>query len=117
MLERDYYIRVPKDKKAMEDYDFGIQKVHQMDEWILNQQDFDILYRTKVFELINNECDIIIDTYEEEVLVYDEIESAVKIIEKLIGSIQKNEEKELLLKLNQMLKTALDYNTLVGFDF
>ena len=33
-MERMRYIRVPKDIKAMEDYEYGVQKAEQMEELI-----------------------------------------------------------------------------------
>ena len=32
-MERMRYIRVPKDIKTMEDYEYGVQKVEQMEEF------------------------------------------------------------------------------------
>lgn len=112
-MERNKYIRVPKDKKAMEDYDFGIQKEEQMEEMLLSEEQYDKLNEIGVFEIINQTCDIIIDEYEEEVLELSKIPIALEAVEKLI----KDNESEELLRLREMLELAVSYNTIVGFDF
>ena len=112
-MERNKYIRVPKDKKALEDYDFGIQKEEQMEEMVLSEEQYEKLNKIGVFEIINQTCDIIIDEYEEEVLELIKIPTALEVIEKLI----KDNESEELLRLKKMLELAVSYNTIVGFDF
>ncbi len=39
-MEREKYIRVPKNKKAMEYYDYGIQKEEQMEEMVLSEEQY-----------------------------------------------------------------------------
>ena len=65
-MEREKYIRVPKNKQAMEDYDYGIQKEEQMEEMVLSEKQYSKLDEIGVFDIINEKCDIIIDEYEEE---------------------------------------------------
>ena len=43
-MERMRYIRVPKDIKAMEDYEYGVQKDEQMEELILSESQYSIFY-------------------------------------------------------------------------
>ena len=112
-MKRDKYIRVPKDKKAMEDYDFGIQKEEQMEEMILSEEQYNKLSEIGVFDIISEKCDIIIDEYEEEVLELSKIPIALEVVEKLIN----NNENEELLRLKEMLNLAVLYSTIVGFDF
>ena len=112
-MERDKYIRVPKDKKAMEDYDFGIQKEEQMEEMVLSEEQYNKLHETGVFDVINEKCDIIIDEYEEEVLELSKIPTALEVVTQLIN----NNQNEELLRLKEMLNLAVLYNTIVGFDF
>ena len=112
-MERNKYIRVPRDKKAMEDYDFGIQKEEQLEEMVLSEEQYNKLNEIGVFEIINQACDIIIDEYEEEVLELSKIPTALEVIEKLI----RDNESEELLRLREMLELAVSYNTIVGFDF
>ena len=112
-MERNKYIRVPRDNKAMEDYDFGIQKEEQLEEMVLSEEQYNKLNEIGVFEIINQACDIIIDEYEEEVLELSKIPTALEVIEKLI----RDNESEELLRLREMLELAVSYNTIVGFDF
>ena len=67
-MERMRYIRVPKDIKAMEDYEYRVQKDEQMEELILSESQYSVFYSLKVFHLINEESVVIIDDYEVEVL-------------------------------------------------
>lgn len=113
MIEREKYIRVPKDKKAMEDYDYGVQKEEQMEEMILSEEQYNKLHQTGVFDIINERCDIIIDEYEEEVLELGKIPIAIEVVSQLINH-NKNED---LVKLKEILNLAMAYKTIVGFDF
>ena len=108
-MERMRYIRVPKDIKAMKDYDYGVQK----EELILSESQYSVFYTLKVFHLINEECDVIIDDYEEEVLSLEKIPLALKIVNKII----QNYNDINLLKFKNMLELAIKYRTIVGFDF
>ena len=112
-MERMRYIRVPKDIKAMEDYEYGVQKDEQMEELILSESQYSVFYSLKVFHLINEECDVIIDDYEEEVLSLEKIPLALKIVNKII----QNYDDINLLKFKNMLELAIKYKTIVGFDF
>ena len=108
-MERMRYIRVPKDIKAMKDYDYGVQKDEQMEELILSESQ----YSVKVFQLINEECDVLIDDYEEEVLSLEKIPLALRIVNKII----QNSNDINLIKFKNMLELAIKYRTIVGFDF
>ncbi len=112
-MERKRYIRVPKDKKAMQDYDYGIQKEEQMEEMILSEEQYNKLDKLGIFDIINEKCNIIIDEYEEELLELDKIPIAIEAIEQLIND-DKDEE---LVRLMEILNLAISYNTIVGFDF
>ena len=112
-MERKKYIRVPKNKQAMKDYDYGIQKEEQMEEMVLSEKQYSKLDEIGVFDIINEKCDIIIDEYEEEVLELDKIPIALEIVTQLIND-NKNEE---LVRLKEMLNLAITCKTIVEFDF
>ena len=112
-MEREKYIRVPKNKQAMEDYDYGIQKEEQMEEMVLSEKQYSKLDEIGVFDIINEKCDIIIDEYEEEVLELDKIPIALEIVTQLIND-NKNEE---LVRLKEMLNLDITCKTIVEFDF
>ena len=113
-MNRERYIRIPKDKKAMEDYDYGIQTPEQMVELVLSEEDYTFLEKVKVFDLINQQCDVIIDDYEEEILDIFKIQQAIDVVNNLLAKYNDN---ELLVKLKEYLEYELKYGTLVGFDF
>ena len=112
-MEREKYIRVPKNKHAMQDYDYGIQKEEQMEEMVLSEKQYSKLDDIGFFDIINEKCDIIIDEYEEEVLELDKIPIALEIVTQLIND-NKNEE---LVRLKEMLNLAITCKTIVEFDF
>lgn len=112
-MEREKFIRVPKNKKAMEDYNYGIQKEEQMEAMVLSEEQYNKLDEVGVFDIINEKCDIIIDEYEEEVLELDKIPIALEAVTQLIND-NKYEE---LVRLREMLNLAITYKTIVGFDF
>ena len=112
-MEHIRYIRVPKDTKAMKDYDYGVQKDEQMEELILSESQYSVFYTLKVFQLINEECDVLIDDYEEEVLSLEKIPLALKIVNKII----QNSNDINLIKFKNILELAIKYRTIVGFDF
>ena len=112
-VERERFIRVPKDEKAMEYYDYGIQKKEQMEELILTEEKYEYLDKIGIFNKINEKCDIIIDDYEEEILELERIPKALDVVNQFINNYA-NEE---LIQLKRMLNLAVEHKTLVGFDF
>ncbi|EHI99574.1 hypothetical protein CDLVIII_2984 [Clostridium sp. DL-VIII] len=49
-MERDRYIRVPKNNKAIEDYEYGVQESEQMVDFVLrNYSQYNILLRQYLF--------------------------------------------------------------------
>lgn len=83
-MERERFIRVPKNKKAMEDYDYGVQQKEQMEEMILSEQQYKVLEDMMVFDKINERCNTLIDDYEEEVLALEKIPLALEVLNQLI---------------------------------
>lgn len=118
-MNRVRYISVPKDKKAMDDYDYGKESPQQNIEWILNSNEFDILWNLGVFNELNCKCDIIIDDFEAEVITYDKLHIAAETIENILTNIKTEEVKayEVILKLQKMILTAIEVKTLIAFDF
>ncbi|MDF2804818.1 MAG: hypothetical protein K0S61_4723 [Anaerocolumna sp.] len=118
-MKRDRYIRVPKDNKAMEDYDYGVQEPEQMIEWLLNDEEYTILSTLKIFDELNNQCDIIIDDFEEETIAFDKLDIANNTINMILNKIQSSQVKnyELVTKLQDMILSAIERKTLIAFDF
>ncbi|WBW97308.1 hypothetical protein [Oceanirhabdus sp. W0125-5] len=118
-MKRDRYIRVPKDGKAAEDYDYGVQKPSQMIDWILNEEEYYKLDLLEVFNELNIGCNIIIDDFEEEVIIYDKLDKALDIVDKIIikNQASKKDNIEVLNKLKDMVIYAIENKTIVAFDF
>lgn len=112
-MERERFIRVPKDAKAMEDYDCGVQKNDQIEEMILTEQQYKILNDMELFDKINDKCDVIIDDFEEEVIELDKIPLALEVVVQL----SKNNSSAELLEVKKMFELALNFKTIIGFDF
>lgn len=112
-MERERFIRVPKDAKAMEDYDYGILKKEQLVEMVLSEEQFHELYDMGIFDSINDKCDIIIDDYEEEILALDKIPTAMEVVCQFMADYSNKELEE----LKKIFELAIQYKTIVGFDF
>lgn len=112
-MERKRYIRVPKNRQAMEKYNYGIQEKEEMEEMILNEEQYMILEDFGVFDKINQKCDILIDDYEEEEIKLDKIPLALEVVNQIIKANRSVE----LLKLREMLNLAMHYKTMIEFDF
>ena len=52
-MSRERMIRVPKDVKAMYDFDYGVQESDQMEEVVLTEKEFIELDSIGAFDLIN----------------------------------------------------------------
>ena len=108
-MDRQRYISVPKNKKAMEAYDLG----EEMIEWKLTESEFNILFNSGVFHQLNEECDVIIDDFESEIIDVDRLSTAEAVILKLQESVN-NKEIEHLYNL---ILEAIKNETLIAFDF
>lgn len=112
-MNRQRYITVPLDKEAMNLYDMGEEEIENSLQWILTEEEFDTLNNADFFKQINNICNVIIDDYESEIIQGNDLKKAYKIIclfyEQTPSSINE--------KLKTYIKTALDENTLIAFDF
>ena len=76
-------IRVPKDVKAMYDFDYRVQESDQMEEVVLTEKEFIELDSIGAFDLINEKCQVIIDDYEEEIIELEKIPVALEVIMQL----------------------------------
>lgn len=113
IMERKRYIKVPKNERSMNDYDYGVQNNEQTEILILDDNQYMTLNKIGIFNEINKKCDIIIDDYEEEVLEFKKIPVALDIVDEFILHY-KNDE---LVKLKEMLNLASMYKTFIAFDF
>lgn len=112
-MNRDRHVIVPKDSKAMNDYDFDMHTPEQIYLWKMTDNEFKNLWKMGIFHKINNACNVLIDDYEEEVIPFEKLQQAKEIIE---HALQKNYIKE-LNKLYEMICDAIKRKTLIAFDF
>ncbi len=102
---RSRYLTVPKNKKGIEEYYSGAEHTDNMIEVVLEESEFDVLYKNNVFKRINIRCGLMIDDYESEIITIEEIEKCKNIID---------EEKGTFLK---MANEAIKCKTFLALDF
>ena len=112
-MDRQRYISVPKNKEAMEAYDLGEERPEAMVEWKLTEDEFNILYNCGVFHQLNEECSVIIDDFESEVIDVKGLNTAEVVTLKLKDCVN-NKEIE---RLYDLILEAIKNQTLIAFDF
>lgn len=112
-MYREKIIQVPKNEKAMKDYDYGMENPEEIEEVVFSEEESKILDDIGIFHIINEKCDIIIDEYEEEWLELEKIPVALDAVNQVINC----GTNEALDKLKKILEMALTYKTMVSFVF
>jgi len=112
-MNRQRYITIPLDEEAIEAYDMGEEEIENSIQWILTEEEFDLLNNADVFKQINNECGVIIDDFESEIIQGNNLEKAYKII----CLFYEDTPNSIIERLKNYIKTAFDRNTLIAFDF
>jgi hypothetical protein len=107
-------IIVPKNKEAEKDLDFDKAKKSQLIELHLNDEEFILLYKKGVFELINEIGSTSIDDYEDASLIGEENISNVMAALKLKNVLF---EDDLIMKIICLFEAALNNKTGVYFYF
>ena len=102
---KEKYITVPINAEGMNDYQEGREGTENMEEFILPEEEFDTLDRHKVFDIINDKCDLLIDIYESETVTAEQLQSVYKEISFMKG-----------VWLNAVNK-AIEYGTCIYLDF
>ncbi|WP_167956783.1 hypothetical protein [Anaerosporobacter faecicola] len=85
----------------------------QMEELVLLDEQYTLLEQLKLYDQINDQCDVIIDDNEEEVLSLEKIPLALEVVNKMLDETTNKD----LIKIKGLLELALKYKTIVGFDF
>lgn len=114
-MRQYYYISVPKDKVAQEALEFNRATDEQLLEMKLNEEKFRLLDKADIFYLINDECNTVIDEYEEDSIT--ELELLDKCIKLLDNFKADGELKELIDKLIELVKEARSRKTGIFFYF
>ena len=70
-MDRQRFISVPKNIKSIEKYYYGEETKEDMIEWKLSESEFNSLFESGVFDLLNNYCESLIDDFESETIGLD----------------------------------------------
>lgn len=107
------YLTIPLDKIAVENYYNEVENHVNTLEWNISENEFKQLQESKVFEIINNHCNLMIDDFESEIIDKDNVEKALECIKEAYNKNQNITLKSLLLYAEK----ALEYKTIIAFDF
>lgn len=98
-------LTVPKNKKGIDECEYGIQNTDNLVEATLDEDEFDILWRRGIFKSINDHCDLMIDDYESEDISAENLRKCLDVISEIPG------------KFYEMAQLAIKYNTFLQLDF
>lgn len=104
-MVKEKYITVPKNEAGMADYAAGREGTENMEEFILPEKEFETLDRHRVFDIINEKCDLMIDIYESEKVTADQLKKVNREIRPIKGT------------WTEAVDRAIKYNTCVFLDF
>lgn len=105
MMYKAKYITVPKNDAGIYEYDHGIEGTENVEEFILPEDEFEILDRHKVFDIINEKCNLLIDIYESEKVSAEQFKKIYREITPVKGIWVTAVDK------------AIKYNTCAFLDF
>lgn len=112
-MSRVRYLTIPLNESAMENYYNGIENDGNTLEWSISEKEFEQLLECKVFDTINEQCKLMIDDFESEIVEKDSIENALKCIKDAYSQDQRDVLKTLL----GYAEKALECGTIMAFDF
>ncbi len=75
---RKRYLTVIKNERGLEEYDCGVEESENIKVYELPENEFEGLCKSGVFKKINNECNLMIDDYESELLSVDDLKKCEK---------------------------------------
>ena len=93
----------------MEEYNSLIEESENMINHVVEEEEFTELWNSNFFAAINEECDLLIDDYESEILKPDAISYGLKLFKDYPGLPR----KEMYKAMNEAKK----YNIALCFDF
>lgn len=109
---RKIYIPISIDSLIRLNYD--IAKDDELIEIIIGESEFDSLFKTGVFKKINQQLNILIDDYEDELIFYSQLEVFGKILDEFILD---NPDNTALQKLRLIYQFAYDIKTGLCLNF
>jgi hypothetical protein len=113
------WICVPKNQEAMDKnnyYGFTQEDIENGELFYfleLNEDEFCELWNNEVFDIINSECNSIIDDFEDEIIPYEQLQVAYDAVSEL----NKKLKSESIFKLLKMFKLAIEHETEIDFSF
>jgi hypothetical protein len=112
-MEKIRIITVPLNDQGMNDMENELEGSHYVEEFKLNEQQFYTLYETDVFNVLNRECDALIDDFESEFIDSDSLLNAKEEINNLFKNSSCYELKVLL----KLITLAIEKKTGIYFHF
>ena len=79
----------------------------------LSEEEFNKLYSSGIFKELNCVCNVCIDDFESEIIDFSKLIMAKETIIKFKNSLPKDE----FIKLYSLFLEAINYQTLIAFDF
>ncbi|MDB2102154.1 hypothetical protein PMW00_03865 [Clostridium paraputrificum] len=106
MEDRSRYLSIPLNKKGIEDLEYGVEESNNIKVIMLGDSEFEELYKENgIFDIINEECNLLIDDFESERIPKEKIQYCLNIVD------------DKYTKFKEALNLAKEYNTFVDLDF
>lgn len=105
------FIYVPKTVRDMKRDWFG-DETADLYEWNLSYDEFNILWSCGVFEYLNKKCYALIDTFEDELIMYQYLYFEYEELVKKLNNFKCRNEIKMLIS---MIDKAIESRTYIGF--
>lgn len=99
------WITVPINEKGCQEYKDGYEHTENMLEYIIPHDEFRLLWKNRIFDIINNRFNLLIDDYESESVTADQLKTVYNAI---------NGVKGVFL---QAVNKAIEFGTEICLDF
>lgn len=107
-------ISIPVSMDALNRLNYGTAKDDELIEIIIEEYEFNSLFKTGLFKKINQQLDTLIDDYEDELIFYNQLEIFGKILHE---SILNNPDNTALQKLRLIYQFAYGLKTGLFLNF
>ena len=124
---KDYYILVPLNKKAIDDmyrYDIYKDNCDKREELIKDtfkamvfDEETYFFLEKNLFTIINAECGVDINIYEDETVENDQLEKLLILTKSLLESSRDEKLIKLLIEFKSLVELAIKKKTVIGFYF
>ena len=111
------WIVVPLDQQAMRDLDVDKAKPEQMREWLLQEDEFSVLWSSGILQQVNDVADVNIDGFEDERLVgTDQVRLMTNVLIQRLAEAE-GQLRSMLVKLIELCELAALCGTGIFFFF